>query len=57
MMRWRGRLLSAGSGLKSVLGALFMAIGAFVVLGLDKAIETWLVEASPQWLTDLTTRF
>jgi cytochrome c biogenesis protein CcdA len=57
MMRWRGRLLSAGSGLKSVLGALFMAIGAFVVLGLDKASETWLVEASPQWLTDLTTRF
>ena len=26
-------------------------------LGLDKSVETILVEASPQWLTDLTTRF
>jgi cytochrome c-type biogenesis protein len=25
--------------------------------GLDKAIETALVNASPQWLTHLTTRF
>jgi len=27
------------------------------LLGLDKTIETMLVDASPQWLTDLTTRF
>jgi hypothetical protein len=28
-----------------------------VLTSLDKSIETMLVEASPQWLTDLTTRF
>jgi hypothetical protein len=28
-----------------------------VITGLDKTVETVLVEASPQWLTDLTTRF
>jgi len=28
-----------------------------VLTNLDKSIETILVEASPQWLTDLTTRF
>jgi cytochrome c-type biogenesis protein len=28
-----------------------------VLTGLDKAIETVLVAISPQWLTDLTTRF
>ena len=55
--RWRGRLLSAGHGLKITLGLLFVATGALVFLGLDKALETVLVEASPQWLTDLTTRF
>jgi len=34
-----------------------VAIGALVLSGLDKAIETALVNASPQWLTDVTTRF
>jgi hypothetical protein len=28
-----------------------------VLTNVDKSIETMLVEASPQWLTDLTTRF
>lgn len=57
MQRWRQRLLSAGHGMKSALGLLFLVIGGLVLLGLDKAVETLLVEASPQWLTDLTTRF
>ena len=39
------------------LAAMFIAIGALVIAGLDKSIETMLVAASPQWLTDLTTRF
>ena len=39
------------------LGILFIAIGVLVITGLDKSIETVLVAASPQWLTDLTTRF
>jgi cytochrome c biogenesis protein CcdA len=57
MMRWRHRLASAGHGLKAGFGALLVAIGILVVTGLDKRVETALVEASPQWLTDLTTRF
>jgi cytochrome c-type biogenesis protein len=57
MMRWRHRLAAAGHGLKAGFGAILVAIGALVISGLDKAVETALVEASPQWLTDLTTRF
>ncbi len=57
MMRWRHRLAAAGHGLKAGFGAILVAIGALVITGLDKAVETALVEASPQWLTDLTTRF
>jgi len=57
MMRWRHRLASATQGAKAALGALFVVIGALVLSGADKSIETKLVEASPQWLTDLTTRF
>jgi len=40
-----------------VLGVAFVLVGASVVSGLDKAIETALVDSSPQWLTALTTRF
>jgi cytochrome c-type biogenesis protein len=57
MMQWRNRLLSAGQLAKTGLGILFIAIGVLVLTGLDKSIETVLVGVSPQWLTDLTTRF
>jgi cytochrome c biogenesis protein CcdA len=57
MVRWRHRLASAGNSAKAGLGALFVAIGVLVLTSLDKSIETMLVDLSPQWLTDLTTRF
>jgi cytochrome c-type biogenesis protein len=55
--RWRSRLLPAGQVAKVGLGVAFVAIGALVLTGLDKSVEATLVAASPQWLTDLTTRF
>jgi cytochrome c-type biogenesis protein len=57
MMRWRSRLLSAGRGVKAALGAVLTLAGAFILSGLDKALETILVQASPEWLNELTTRF
>ena len=57
LARWRGRLLAAGSGGKVALGVLLVAVGVLVLTGLDKRLETILVEASPAWLTELTTRF
>lgn len=53
----RDRLKSAGRGLKAGLGVAFVLLGASILSGADKAIETTLVDSSPQWLTDLTTRF
>jgi cytochrome c-type biogenesis protein len=57
MMRWRARLATAGPGLKMGFGAILVAVGLLALTGLDKRLETALVDASPQWLTDLTTRF
>jgi cytochrome c biogenesis protein CcdA len=57
MTRWRGRLMEAGKGGKMLLGALLVAVGLLVATGADKRLETFLVDASPQWLTDLTTRY
>jgi len=53
----RTSLMSAGKFGKGVLGAAFLVIGVAIVSGADKHIEAALVEASPQWLTDLTTSF
>jgi hypothetical protein len=55
--RWRGRLMEAGKEGKALLGALLIAIGLLVATGLDKRLETLLVDASPAWLTRLTTQF
>ncbi len=57
MLRWRNRLMEAGKGGKMLLGGLLVAVGLFIVTGLDKRLETLIVEASPAWLTELTTRF
>lgn len=43
--------------MKTAFGLFFVVIGGLVLLGLDKSIETVLVNASPEWLTNLTTRF
>ncbi|HZD91348.1 MAG TPA: cytochrome c biogenesis protein CcdA, partial [Pseudolabrys sp.] len=56
MVRWRARLMAAGKAGKYALGGLLVAVGAMIVSGLDKALETLLVNASPAWLTALTTR-
>ena len=57
LSRWRNRLLAAGSGGKVFMGIMLIAVGAFILTGMDKRIETILVESSPAWLTKLTTQF
>lgn len=57
LARWRNRLLAAGSGGKVLMGIVLVAVGVLILTGLDKRLEAFLVEASPDWLTDLTTRF
>jgi cytochrome c biogenesis protein CcdA len=57
MMRWRGRLMETGSIVKTLLGLLLVTVGLLVATNLDKRIETVLVDASPAWLTELTTKF
>jgi cytochrome c-type biogenesis protein len=57
LMRVRSSLMSAGKLGKGLLGAAFILIGVAIVSGADKKIEAVLVDASPQWLTELTTSF
>jgi len=57
LMHWRDRLLKAGKSGKVALGILLLAFGVLILSGLDKTVETALVNASPAWLTKLTTRY
>ena len=56
LMRWRDRMMGLGKGLKAALGLILVATGLMIASGFDKAAETALVNASPAWLTNLTTR-
>jgi cytochrome c-type biogenesis protein len=56
LARSRHRLLALGQAGKSLMGGLLIITGALVVSGFDKTIEIWMLENSPEWLIDLTTR-
>ena len=49
--------METGKTGKTILGLLLVTVGLLVATNLDKRIETLLVDASPAWLTELTTRF
>lgn len=57
ILRIRGRLMSTGQGAKIAMGILLVTMGAIILFGFDKYLETAVVNASPAWLTDLTTHF
>jgi len=57
MGRTRSRLLHAGKAGKVLLGTIMVALAVLILTGADRPMEAWLVEYSPAWLTQLTTRF
>jgi cytochrome c biogenesis protein CcdA len=57
LQQWRGRLVATGTIGKRLLGAFLVVLAFLIVTGLDRRIETKLVDWSPDWLTALTTRF
>jgi cytochrome c biogenesis protein CcdA len=56
LARWRGGLLSGARQARWVLGAVLMATGALVLCGADKPVQAWVLDHSPAWLIDWTTR-
>lgn len=57
MQKVRNKLFSAGKIGKQILGVIMLFIGVMILTGFDKQLESVLVQASPDWLNDLTTRF
>jgi len=52
----RDQMLKAGKSGKMVLGGLLLITGLFILTGVDKQLETYLVDRSPQWLIGLSSR-
>lgn len=57
LLAWKTRLSATAKAVRPPMGAVLVATGLLILLGLDKSVETALVAASPDWLVDLTTRF
>ena len=57
MMKAKGKLGNAGKFGKQLLGGFLIVISLLVMTGQDKALESFLLKHSPDWLTDLTTTF
>ena len=54
---WRLRLANSARLGKTLLGAAMIVIAVSIASGIDKKIEARLVEISPAWLTDFTTKY
>ena len=57
IVRMRGTLFVAGRQAKLAMGVMLMVFGVFILSGMDKSVEARLVDASPAWLTAVSTRF
>lgn len=53
--RKRSSIMSGGDRGKKVFGALIAIVAVMILTGVDHLAEGYLVEASPDWLIDLTT--
>lgn len=56
LLRWRGRMLGASTGLGTALGALLVVAGTLTLSGFDRVIQIELEQALPDWLPAITTR-
>jgi len=57
MLKIRGRLLRTGQWGKQLFGLVMLILGVLIATGIDKSVEAWILDRSPDWLTRLTTRF
>ena len=55
MLKFRDKMLAAGSACKKILGALLLVLGLLIVTGTDKKFEAAVLKIAPDWLVQLTT--
>lgn len=54
MLRYKTKLSMTGKNGKMILGALLIGVGILIFTGLDKSVEAWALDHSPEWLIRLS---
>src|SRR5258708_7914650 len=57
MLKVLGRLLSIGKYDKQVFGLVMLTLGVLIATRVDKSLEAWILDRTPDWLTAVTTKF
>ena len=57
MLRARGKMATIGNTGKKFLGGIMLVIGILILTGLDKLIETEILNIAPDWMIKLSTIF
>jgi cytochrome c-type biogenesis protein len=57
MTKIRGRLLSVGKYGKQLFGFVLLILGVLIATGVDKSLEAWILNRTPDWLTAVTTKY
>lgn len=57
MGRWRGHMMEAGQKARKLFGVALLLIGMLVLTGGDRGFEKWVLDAMPDWMVSLTTRY
>ena len=57
MMRIRGHLLGVGKYGKQLFGFALLVFGVLIATGVDKSLEAWILNQTPEWLTAVTTKY
>lgn len=55
LLRWRGSLVGAAGGMKSILGILLVLAGLMTLTGWDRHLQTSLESMVPDWLSAIST--
>jgi len=57
LVSWRGQIQANGKIGKQVLGAVLISFALLTLTGLDRSIQTALVNNTPEWLSNLSTDY
>jgi cytochrome c-type biogenesis protein len=57
LAHWRGSIQQVGKTGRCLLGGAMVTLAVLILSGQERALETQLVNASPDWLINATTRF
>ncbi len=55
LLRWRGKLVGAAGGMKSILGGMLVVAGVMALTGWDRYLQTYLEGIVPNWLSAIST--